>query len=268
MSRLASTFAGLGKTLEEHRTRWRERHTQASSPDVVDNEVLDEVFSKLGIETKIDQIEAEFNAEAKAIRAAAHEKNGAASANASKKSNAPESSPPSHFDVYSRSGALAQHHRFWTVSVVALGIALVVQSVFVFRNGIARTLPGTRPALVSLCETFGCAMPLPRDGSKIDVVDYGFLQRGGLAGRYAFYATVKNNADFAQDWPNIELVLKNTIEQDLSRRILVPTEWAPPEKLAGNASMAPRTSIAVNLEIEITEIVPNKYDVTLFYPSR
>lgn len=266
MSRLASTFAELGKALGEQRNRWRERATQIP-PDVVDSGVLSEVFSKLGIETKIDKIEAEFNAEAKAIRAAALEKNAAASADSLKKSNVPESPQPSHFDVYSRSGAPVRQHKFWAVSVVALGVALVIQSVFVFRNSIARAFPGARPALVSLCETFGCAMPLPRDASKIDVVDYGFLQRGGLVGRYAFYATVKNNADFAQDWPNIELVLKNTIGQDLSRRVFVPAEWTPPGKLAGNASMAPRSSVAVNLEIEVTEIVPNKYDVTSFYPS-
>jgi hypothetical protein len=135
-----------------------------------------------------------------------------------------------------------------------------------FRNHIARSFPSTRPALVSLCNIFGCAMPLPRDASYIEVVDYGFLKHRDRDGHYVFYARVTNSAHFGQDWPNLELILKNDINQPLSRRILVPTEWAPPGKLAGNTSMAPRSSVDVNIELEITGIVPGKYEVGHFYP--
>jgi hypothetical protein len=81
-----------------------------------------------------------------------------------------------------------------------------------------------------------------------------------------FYARVTNSAAFGQDWPNLELILKNDINQPLSRRILVPTEWVPPGKLAENTSMAPQSSVDVNIELEITGLVPGKYEVGHFYP--
>jgi hypothetical protein len=257
-SRLATTFVNIGKALEE-RTKWgkrrRERAAQAPSGPV-DNEVLSEVFSKLGIETKIDKIEAEFNAEAKAARAAVRSPPPAA--------KLPEKPQHSHFDeAYGNPVVHAHHHRFWTIAVSVLGIILVTQSIFLFRNHIARSLPGTRPALVSLCETFGCNMPLPRDASQLKVT-YGFNKRDER--RYVLYATVKNNANFEQDWPSLELTLRNFIEQPLSSRIFTPAEWVQPEVLAQGKGIAPGGSVPTHLELEVTGVVPSRADLTHIYP--
>jgi hypothetical protein len=262
-SRLTSTLIGIGKALEE-RTRWkkwrRERTpTGRTTSGTVDEEVLSEVFSKLGIETKIDQIEAEFNAEAKAARMAARKIKPAA-----------EEPPPREVDLptqfdrtYGNPATHVHHHRFWTIAVSVLGIILVIQSVFLFRNHIARSFPGTRPALVSLCETFGCTMPLPRDASQLKVT-YGFNKRDDH--HYVLYATVTNNAGFAQDWPSLELILLNFIEQPLSRRIFTPAEWVQPETLAKGDGIAPGSSVPTHLELEVTGVVPSKADLTHVYP--
>ena len=222
---------------------------------------MNEVFSRLGIETKIDQIEAEFNAEAKAARAAVRNKTEAATTKITK-SNTPEKSPPTHFDIAYGAAAHPHHHKFWTAAVCVLGATLVFQSVFLFRDHVARSFPAMRPALVSFCNLFGCAMPLPRDASRIKVT-YGFNQRDEH--HYVFYATVTNEADFTQDWPNLELTLYNFIEQPLSRRIFTPTEWIPPEKFTQNG-IAPKSYVTTHLELEVTEIVPSKSDLTHFYP--
>jgi hypothetical protein len=266
-SRLASTFATLaklGKALEE-RTRWGRRHerppaTQAKN-ETVDNEVLSEIFSKFGLETKIDKIEAEFDAEAKVARAAARSKISAPVTSTATKSSAPEKQLPSHFDVYGKPAD--RHHKLWMSAICVLGIILVVQSAFLARNRIARAFPSTRPALVSLCETLGCAMPLPRDASQIKVT-YGLNQRS--ENRYVFYATVTNNADFAQDWPNLGLTLHNFIEQPLSSRIFTPTEWAPPENLAQNTGIAPKSSVTTQLELEIAGAAPSRFKLEHSYP--
>lgn len=265
-SRLASTFAtlaNLGKALEE-RTRWgrrRERDpaTQAKN-ETVDNEVLSEIFSKFGLETKIDKIEAEFDAEAKATRAAARNKISAPIASPATKSSAPEKQPPSHFDVYGKT--VDRYHKLWMSAICVLGIILVVQSAFLARNRIARAFPSTRPALVSLCETLGCAMPLPRDASQIKVT-YGLNLRSEH--RYVFYATVTNNANFAQDWPNLGLTLHNSIEQPLSSRIFTPAEWVPPGSLTQNTGIAPKSSVTTQLELEIAGASPSRFKLEHFY---
>ncbi|MCL2591615.1 MAG: DUF3426 domain-containing protein [Betaproteobacteria bacterium] len=247
----------------EERTRWGRRKnasiTQAANGEV-DKEVLSEVFSKFGLETKIDKIEAEFNAEAKVARSKIETPGTAATA----KSNTPEKPLPSHFDVaYGSTTVHTQHHKYWTAAVCVLGALLVVQSIFLFRDHIVRTFPGTRPALVSLCNIFGCAMPLPHDASQIEV-SYTFNQRDEH--HYVLYAKVTNNAAFAQDWPNLELALHNFIEQPLSRRIFEPSEWVPPENLAQNVGIAPGSYVTTHLELEVTEVVPSRAALTHFYP--
>ncbi len=254
----------IGKALEE-RTGWgkrRKRGSVAQPPnEPVEDEVLSELFSKFGIETKIDKIEAEFDAEAKAARTEARSKTIIAT-----KSAPPEKPPPSHFDVYGDPDTHIHHHKLWTTSVCVLGIVLVIQSVFLFRNHIARSFPGTRPALVSLCNTLGCAMPLPREASRIEIADYGFARRGDRSDRYVFFAKVTNSANFAQDWPNLELVLKNDFNQPLSRRIFTPAEWVPSERFAQSTGMPPRSNVDINMELEVTGIVPSNFDLGHFYP--
>jgi len=80
-----------------------------------------------------------------------------------------------------------------------------------------------------------------------------------------FYATVTNEADFTQDWPNLELTLYNFIEQPLSRRIFTPAEWVPSEKFNQNG-MDPKSYVSTHLELEVTDIVPSKSDLAHFYP--
>ncbi|MCL2876200.1 MAG: zinc-ribbon domain-containing protein [Betaproteobacteria bacterium] len=264
-NRLAFTFLSIGKALKES-TGWsrRKRGAVARGPNKeIDKEVLNEVFSKFGIETKIDQIEAEFNAEAKVARAAARDKIETTATNVTI-SNTPEKPPPSHFDIaYGNLATHIKYHKYWTAAVCALGVLFVTQSVFLFRDRIARTFPNTRPAFVSICNIFGCAMPLPRDASRIKVT-YGFNQRNEH--RYVFYATVTNEANFEQDWPNLELTLHNPIEQPLSRRIFTPTDWVPPERLAQNTGIAPKSYVSTHLELEVTDIVPSKSDLKHFFP--
>jgi hypothetical protein len=258
---LATTFFNIGKALEE-RTGWgkrRRERTAYMTNGTVDSQVLSEVFSKLGIETKIDQIEAEFNAEARAARAAVIKKKIA--------SNLPpkEQDLPSQFDeAYGKPAARVQHHRFWSIAVCVLGVILLIQSVFLLRNPIARAFPGTRPALVSLCETFGCTMPLPREISKIRRDGYSFNRRDER--HYVLYVQVVNAANFEQDWPSLELTLLNFIEQPLSRRVFTPAEWVPPAVLAGGGGIAPGGSASAHLELEVTGVVPSRADLKLLYP--
>ncbi|MDR2208615.1 MAG: DUF3426 domain-containing protein [Azoarcus sp.] len=262
-SRLASTLLCIGKALEE-RTRWSKRGRKRglfsrAKNETVDHEVLSEVFSKLGIETKIDQIEAEFNAEAKAARTATRKKEPVAAIPPK------EQDLPSQFDeAYGKIAKYGRHHKLWSAAVCILGVIFALQVAFLSRHAIAHSFPGTRPMLVSLCKTLGCAMPLPSDASKIILHGGGFLWRSD--NRYTLYVKMENSASFEQSWPNLELTLKNNIKQPLSRRILTPADWVPPEKLSQDAGMAPRSIIEINMELEVTGFVPSNYDLGYFYP--
>ncbi|MDR0564386.1 MAG: DUF3426 domain-containing protein, partial [Azoarcus sp.] len=232
---------------------------EAEKEDAVDEQVLSEVFSKFGIETKIDKIEAEFDAEAKATRDATTRSK---SETKSTDSFSPKPEPV-HFD-YGHLGA-HPHTRQWAVAATLFGTLLTVQLLFLGRDSIARELPFTRPAFVSLCETFGCTMPLSRDEELILVEDYGLLLQPTGANQYVFYATVTNKARYFQDWPTLELDVLDETRKPLAQRTFSPEEWVPNGQLTPNG-IAPRASISMRMNLEVLDVIPSNYKLGHFYP--
>ncbi|MDR2030928.1 MAG: zinc-ribbon domain-containing protein [Azoarcus sp.] len=234
-------------------------HGSAVQPtaEVIDEETLGEIFTKFGIETKINWIEAEFDAESKAVEA-------------TKRPVVVEAAPRSHkaasyFDAYGKPIS-ARTRAIWISSISMLSVLLIVQATFLFRHGISRAFPDTRPFFVLACGSFGCEMPLPRDASLIRLDDYDFiLAQPELPGQYSFYAKVKNEARFAQDWPHLELTLLDGARREIARRVFTPDEWVPPEKRA-SGRFAPRDEITTRIDLEVDGRAPENFKIAHFYP--
>ncbi|MDR1227628.1 MAG: zinc-ribbon domain-containing protein [Azoarcus sp.] len=232
-----------------------------SANEAADESAPDEMSAKLGLAAKIDKIEAEINAERKTVRRSSRSKKEAAGETGKESA---KHKAGSHFDIYGR--PMTKRERIaWTSVVSALGVALAIQTTLLFRHSLARAIPGARPLLVSICNTFDCAMPLPRDAEQIRIDDYGVLRQDDRPGHYVFYATVSNRAGFVQDWPNIELTLLDITNQPLVRRVITPDEWAPPEQRA-KEGIAPRSDISVRMDLEVASIDPSNYRIDHFYP--
>ncbi|MDR1064259.1 MAG: zinc-ribbon domain-containing protein [Azoarcus sp.] len=229
--------------------------------EAADESAPDEMSAKIGLAAKIDKIEAEINAERKTVRHSSRSKKEAADETGKESA---KHRAGSHFDIYGR--PMTKRERIaWTSVVSALGVALAVQTTLLFRHSLARAIPGTRPLLVSICNTFDCAMPLPRDAEQIRIDDYGVLRQDDRPGHYVFYATISNRAGFVQDWPNIELTLLDITNQPLVRRVITPDEWAPPEQRA-KEGIAPHSDISVRMDLEVASIDPSNYRIDHFYP--
>jgi hypothetical protein len=233
-----------------------------AAADVVDDEVLDEISAKFGLEAKIDKIEAEMNAERKTTRRTFR---GRETSREASESAASHKSAAHHFDIYGKP-MTPRARAAWTSLVFVLGVALFIQTSFFFRHDIARQFPDMRPFFVSACETFGCAMPLPRDTTQIDIVDHVLVLQNDRPSHYILSATVSNSAPFAQEWPNIELTLFDLTRQPLVRRVITPAEWAPPEQLA-KGGIAPRSDTPVRMDLEVVGVNPSNSRVELFYPG-
>ncbi|MDR1461685.1 MAG: DUF3426 domain-containing protein [Azoarcus sp.] len=232
-----------------------------SAGEAADKGAPDKTPSKVGLEAKIDKIEAEIDAERKTTRRSRRNQKEAADEAAGENAG---HRAGSHFDIYGR--PMTKRERIaWTSVVAMLGVVLVIQAAFLFRHSIARSLPGMRPAFVSLCNTFGCAMPLPRDMGQIRIDDYGVLRQNDRPDSYVFYAKVSNRADFIQDWPNIELTLLDITNKPLVRRVITPEEWMPPEQ-RNKEGIAPRSDIDVRMDLEVVGIDPSNFRVGGFYP--
>lgn len=152
----------------------------------------------------------------------------------------------------------------WGLAVLLLAVLLAAQTVYLFRQDIARELPGLRPLLEKACAYAGCALPLPRDAGLIDIPSSDLQSEPGKAGRYVLYATVRNRASYAQTWPHLELTLTDAGDRPLSRRILEPQDWVTPEKLAD--SFPARGDTAVRLAFDASGLTPTGYRIYVFYP--
>jgi len=145
-----------------------------------------------------------------------------------------------------------------------LGSVLIAQSLYLFRMEIARELPGLRPMLTSACSDLGCTIPFPRDAELIGLDASDLQSEPGTPGRYLLHATVNNRADYAQDWPHMELTLTDARDMPIARRVLAPDEWIPPDRHEG--AFASRNAVNARISFSAPELAPTGYRVYIFYP--
>ncbi|GHT94457.1 hypothetical protein FACS1894116_08490 [Betaproteobacteria bacterium] len=170
---------------------------------------------------------------------------------------------PERLNAYGKPATRATR-MFWGLLVFVLGVALALQSTYLFRHAIAREVPILRPWLVMACAELECDMPLPRDLSLIRISDSDLQSDPGRPGHYVFFATISNQANFVQDWPSLELTLSDGINTPLARRVIPPAEWVTRERI-GNG-FAPRSDLSVRLVLEVDQLDPSNYHVDRFYP--
>lgn len=152
----------------------------------------------------------------------------------------------------------------WGLAVGVLAGTLVMQATYLFRQDIARTLPGLRPLLVAACTRLGCDIPLPREAALIAIETSDLQSEPGRKGRLILHATVKNRADFLQAWPHLEITLTDGTDTPLARKVLTPAEWVAAGRL--EAGFAARGDAVVRQVFEVTDLTPSGYRVYVFYP--
>jgi predicted Zn finger-like uncharacterized protein len=135
--------------------------------------------------------------------------------------------------------------RGWAFGVVVMLCALAAQAAYFFRSDIAASLPEARPQLNKLCEFLHCTVALPQRPRQISI-EASDMQAPDPAnpGLIALTATLRNHATTALGYPALDVVLTNTKEHTVARRIFVPAEYLA-------AGKDPRTGIAPNAEVTI-----------------
>lgn len=140
--------------------------------------------------------------------------------------------------------------------------ALVAQGVSTFRNPLAANVPALRPALVAICGVVGCKVELP---AQIDYlsVEQGELQAVGET-TFSFSTSLRNQSGTMQSWPHIELILNDSAEKPVLRRVFAPREYLAPAAVA--KGFAPRTEQTIKLYFELARIKASGYHIAIFYP--
>ena len=103
--------------------------------------------------------------------------------------------------------------------------ALLAQATYWFRSEIAVLLPETRPHLEAACAALKCELRLPRR-PKLMAIESSELQADGRRDSViVLNAVLRNQAQFAQEFPSLELTLTDERDEAVARRVLAPADY-------------------------------------------
>jgi len=156
--------------------------------------------------------------------------------------------------------------------VPLLAFVLLGQGVYTLRNRLAADHPALAPTLQALCAPLGCTVGLPRQIDAL-AVEQGELQT--LApDTYSFATVLRNQSRVRQAWPHIELVLNDTADKPVLRRVFAPRDYLPRTKTAAGTAGAtsaaegfgPRSEQSVKLYFALDRVKASGYHIAIFYP--
>jgi hypothetical protein len=155
----------------------------------------------------------------------------------------------------------------WALAALLALVALLAQGTYQFRTEIAVLLPGARPYLEAACAELKCELRLPRR-PKLMAIESSDLQADGRRESViVLNAVLRNQAQFAQEYPSLELTLTDERDEAVARRVLGPADY-----LAGVAADAlargigPGTDAVLRVYIDTTGLRAVGYRMYLFYP--
>lgn len=136
--------------------------------------------------------------------------------------------PGAHIDP-AITAANAKTRRTLILGNILLLLSGLVFAAYVLRVEITRYYPGLRAPLEQACSYLSCEVPYPRDADEVLLVGSDLTQATDVKGAYHLAVTVRNHARYPVAWPQMEITLTDRFERALTRRVLEPSEWLPPE---------------------------------------
>jgi predicted Zn finger-like uncharacterized protein len=155
----------------------------------------------------------------------------------------------------------------WALAALLMAAVLLAQATYHFRTEIAVLLPETRPYLEAACAELKCDIRLPRR-PKLMAIESSDLQADGRRDSViVLNAVLRNQAQFAQEYPSLELTLTDEREEAVARRVLGPADY-----LAGVAAevlargIGPGADAVLRVYIDTSGLRAIGYRMYLFYP--
>lgn len=142
----------------------------------------------------------------------------------------------------------------WIVGVVLLLLGLAAQGAYFYRSDIAANVPEARPHLNQMCELLHCVVALPQRPRQI-TIEASDMQATDPAnpGAIALTATLRSHASTALGYPALDVVLTNTKEHTVARRIFLPRDYLPAGKDA-RGGIAANGEFTIRLDLETGDL--------------
>ena len=154
--------------------------------------------------------------------------------------------------------------------VPILVLALILQSVFHFRDAIAANWPGARPVLTKACSIAGCAIRPLNDVDALTIDGSELQADPAHQGLLILTATLRNRARYAIAFPHLALSLTGVQESSgmvptVARRVLAPTDYTG-GTIDLAAGMPANREMQVKVFIDASSTTQEGYLLYAFYP--
>jgi hypothetical protein len=157
-------------------------------------------------------------------------------------------SSPEPLFSHKRSNRLAEFARGlagWGIALLLM-LALCVQILVADRDRLAAD-PEWRPRLEILCASLRCRLPAWHEPGAFRITSREVRPHPSVPGVLMVSASFRNDAAFAQAWPQLELTLTDIDGQSLGLRRFAPTEYLG--SAPATQRIAPGQSANITLEI-------------------
>lgn len=153
--------------------------------------------------------------------------------------------------------------RWWAAASALLAFALAGQAAYVYRAELATQYPGLKPYLARMCELLQCTVSPPQR-PRLIAIEASDLQINDPARPSVIQltATLRNHAGYDVAYPALDLVLTNTREHTLARRIFLPAEYVHRGRDVG-AGIPANAEIIVRLDLDTGDLNPAGFRLDL-----
>jgi predicted Zn finger-like uncharacterized protein len=147
----------------------------------------------------------------------------------------------------------------FVLAALLLMVALAAQLLLHYRVEATARHPELRPFFAAL----GIEVGLPRHSDRVSI-ESSDLQSDNARGLLLLQAVLRNSANYAQEWPALELTLTDARDAPLARRVLQAADYLPPGDVPPSLQAA--SDIPVRLWIEPQGVTAAGYRLYVFYP--
>lgn len=156
------------------------------------------------------------------------------------------------------------HYAALPVAVLLI-LLLVFQAGIRYRNELSVNFPWLRPPLTSVCQLFGCDLPLPRNASLLrsDYSELIFVPDHPELIQLS--ASLRNLAAYDQALPSLELTLTNAQEEVVAKKVFTAKDYLVANEKKRSA-LATNDELHVFLQLNAAGLNASGYSLYWFYP--
>lgn len=135
----------------------------------------------------------------------------------------------------------------WTLGGSLLALCLLAQVGYAERAPLLNNTQ-IRSWLDRICNVLGCTLPLQHDPSRLELLSRDIRPHPSVPGALIISATLRNDADFPQAFPAVEIILSDLDENRVAMRRFLPREYLPNGQ-DQDRGLAPGATVALVFEV-------------------